>query len=222
MASLHIHGLNVPLRRDYIRQLNADGAVGHHAVCLVKCRDRVLATSMQQSQPSTAQLHFPDEIRMDGLTSDFKVTVEVYLLQASKEVLPHDVKYHIFNKKSNSKLLTPKSKVSELKTPRVQSPAGPLSVRSPQFQLHGYCIFALSQANRKTFTLSKVPCGSPLEGSVTMDIAARVRVPAPAPHAAFLTAFDDVSGLGAWHRRWFRLQAPRLAYWKYPDDVHKK
>ncbi|XP_038218575.1 anillin isoform X2 [Zerene cesonia] len=221
MASLTLRNIRVPLRRDYVRQLHADGAVGHHAVCLLKCRDRVLASSMQLTKPN-APLLFPDEIRMDGLASDFKVTVEVYLLQASKELLPHDVKYHISNKKGNSKLLTPKSKVSELKAPRVQSPGGPNSVRSPQFQLHGYCIFALQQANRKTFTLNKVPCGSPLEGAVHTDISARVRVRAPPPHCAFLTAFDDVSGLGAWHRRWFRLRAPRLAYWKYPDDVHKK
>ncbi|XP_072948162.1 anillin-like [Epargyreus clarus] len=221
IAALHVHNLRVPLRRDYVRQLHADGAVGHHAVCLLKCRDRVLATSMQLTKPN-APLHFPDEIRMDGLASDFKVTVEVYLLQASKEILPHEVKYHISSKKANSKLLTPKSKVSELKAPRVQSPAGPLSVRSPQFQLHGYCIFALQQATRTTFTLNKVPHGSPLDGSIHIDIRARVRVPPPAPHAAFLTAFDDVSGLGAWHRRWFQLQAPRLSYWKYPDDVQKK
>ncbi|GBP54402.1 Anillin [Eumeta japonica] len=221
-ATLHIRGLTVPLRRDYIRQLNADGAVGHHAVCLLKCRDRVLATSMRLTQPSEPCLRFPDDVRMEGLNSDFKVTVEIYLLQATKEILPHEVKYHIFSKKPNSKLLTPKSKVSELKTPRVQSPGGPLSVRSPQFQLHGYCIFALAQANRKSFTLNKVPHGSPLEGSVSVDITARVVAPPPAPHAAFLTAFDDVSGLGAWHRRWFALHLPRLAYWKYPDDVGKK
>uniref|UniRef100_A0A2A4JW92 PH domain-containing protein n=1 Tax=Heliothis virescens TaxID=7102 RepID=A0A2A4JW92_HELVI len=195
MATLHLTQLSVPLKRDYVRQLNADGAVGHHAVCLVKCRDRVLATSMQQTQPSTTLLHFPDDIRMLGLASDFK---------------------------SSSKLLTPKSKISELKAPRVQSPAGPLAVRSPQFALHGYCIFALQQASRRSFTLNKVPCGSPLEGSVNLEIKARVQVPPPSPHAAFLTAFDDVSGLGAWHRRWFRLQPPRLAYWKYPDDVQKK
>ncbi|XP_068625198.1 anillin-like [Battus philenor] len=222
MASLHLHGVGVPLRRDYVRHLNADGAIGHHAVCLLKCRDRVLATSMQLTQPTSSLLHFPDEIRMDGLASDFKVTVEIYLLQASKEILPHDVKYHISNKKSNSKLLTPKSKVSELKAPRVQSPAGPHSVRSPQFQLHGYCIFALQQASRKSFTLNKVPHGSPLEGSLNVDIRARLRVTAPEPHSAFLTAFDDVSGLGAWHRRWFRLVSPRLQYWKYPDDANRK
>lgn len=68
----------------------------------------------------------------------------------------------------------------------------------------------------------QLPAASPLEGSVNMEIKARVQVPPPSPHAAFLTAFDDVSGLGAWHRRWFRLHCPRLAYWKYPDDVQKK
>ncbi|XP_061380556.1 anillin-like isoform X3 [Danaus plexippus] len=220
-ATLNISNLRIPLRRDYIRQLNADGAVGHHVVCLLKCRDRVLATSMQLTKPN-APLQFPDEIRMEGLNGDFKVTVEIYLLQASKEILPHNVKYHITNKKSGSKLLTPKSKVSELKAPRVVSPGGPLSVRSPQFALHGYCIFALQQAARKSFTLNKVPPDSPLEGSISTDISARVLVPQPEPHAAFLTAFDDVSGLGAWHRRWVRLQPPRLTYWKYPDDVTKK
>ncbi|XP_045540424.1 anillin isoform X4 [Papilio machaon] len=222
MASLHLRDINVPLRRDYIRHLNADGAVGHHAVCLLKCRDRVVASSMQLTSPSTSLLHFPDEIRMEGLASDFKVTVEIYLLQATKEILPHDVKYHISNKKGNSKLLTPKSKVSELKAVRVQSPAGPHAVRSPQFTLHGYCIFALQQASRKTFTLNKVPCGSPLEGSLNVEIRAKLRVSAPAPHSAFLTAFDDVSGLGAWHRRWFKLTSPRLQYWKYPDDANRK
>ncbi|XP_041975436.1 anillin-like isoform X2 [Aricia agestis] len=219
-AELRLSGIRIPLRRDYVRQLHADGAVGHHAVCLLKCRDRVLATSMQLTSPQP--LHFADDVRMDGLASDFKVTVEVYLLQASKELLPHDVKYHISNKKGNSKLLTPKSKVSELKTPRVQSPAGPGAVRAPQFQLHGYCIFALAQASRRSFTLNKVPAGSPLEGALHVDISARVRRPPPQPHAAFLTAYDDVSGLGAWHRRWFRLEAPVLSYWKYPEDVQKK
>ena len=34
--------------------------------------------------------------------------------------------------------------------------------------------------------------------------------------------FDDVSGFGAWHRRWFHLSGNILAYWKYPDDENKQ
>ena len=34
--------------------------------------------------------------------------------------------------------------------------------------------------------------------------------------------FDDVSGFGAWHRRWFHLSGSTLSYWKYPDDENKQ
>lgn len=32
------------------------------------------------------------------------------------------------------------------------------------------------------------------------------------------TIFEDVSGFGAWHRRWFVLKNHTLSFWKYPDD----
>lgn len=41
-------------------------------------------------------------------------------------------------------------------------------------------------------------------------------------HRGFLTMFEDVSGFGAWHRRWCLLKGPTLSYWKYPDDERKK
>ena len=34
----------------------------------------------------------------------------------------------------------------------------------------------------------------------------------------FLTMFDDVSGFGAWHRRWVVLEGNTLAFWKYPEN----
>ena len=38
----------------------------------------------------------------------------------------------------------------------------------------------------------------------------------------FLTMFEDVSGFGAWHRRWFALEGHTISYWKYPDDEKYK
>jgi uncharacterized membrane protein len=38
----------------------------------------------------------------------------------------------------------------------------------------------------------------------------------------FLTMFEDVSGFGAWHRRWCLLDDAVISYWKYPDDERKK
>lgn len=51
---------------------------------------------------------------------------------------------------------------------------------------------------------------------VSCDISTTVE------HRGFLTMFEDVSGFGAWHRRWCRLHGHLLSYWKYPDDENKK
>lgn len=40
--------------------------------------------------------------------------------------------------------------------PTVQSPGGPLAVRSPSFTMAGYVIFSLREVNRTQFTLNKV------------------------------------------------------------------
>jgi len=34
--------------------------------------------------------------------------------------------------------------------------------------------------------------------------------------------FDDVSGFGAWHRRWLVLEGSSLSFWKYPENQTKQ
>lgn len=34
--------------------------------------------------------------------------------------------------------------------------------------------------------------------------------------------FEDVSGFGAWHRRWCVLSGYYISYWTYPDDEKRK
>lgn len=36
------------------------------------------------------------------------------------------------------------------------------------------------------------------------------------------TMFEDVSGFGAWHRRWCVLSGNCISYWTYPDDERRK
>lgn len=41
-------------------------------------------------------------------------------------------------------------------------------------------------------------------------------------YRGFLTMYEDVSGFGAWHRRWCRLKGHVINFWLYPDDEKKK
>ena len=80
--------------------------------------------------------------------------------------------------------------------------------------------------------MERVPNISPLNGNVNFKLnchsesqvttclpqssiyICRVQV----SNKAFLTMFDDVSGFGAWHRRWVVLEGNTLAFWKYPEN----
>jgi Cell division protein anillin len=67
-------------------------------VCLVKCQEQVLASTMlaASSVPSKQDLlRFPGTLVLDNLRSDFAVTLEVYTLQARRETMSHEAKYHI-------------------------------------------------------------------------------------------------------------------------------
>ncbi|GFU06759.1 anillin [Trichonephila clavipes] len=67
---------------------------------------------------------------------------------------------------------------------------------------------------------SRIPFTSPLEGvlKVRLQLHAKHKI----TEKGFLTMFEDVSGFGAWHRRWCALDGNILAYWKYPDQENKK
>lgn len=80
------------------------GGKGHHVVCLIKCSEQVLATKLVSTVASNSknpdlELKIPGSVVLKDVFSDFMVTLEVYCLQAQEESLPHDVKYHIKNKK---------------------------------------------------------------------------------------------------------------------------
>lgn len=206
-----------------MRALAAAGGKGHHVVCLIKCGEQVVSTQLVSTVASSSkspdlELNIPGYVRLDNIYSDFTATFEVYCLQAQEEFLPHEVKYHI-NKKSNK--LTPKKNKQDSRMIRVpkESPAGPNAVRSPTFALMGYVVFSIQAINRTSWSLNKTPSMSPLEGSVEMKVTCELNI--SVEHRGFLTMFEDVSGFGAWHRRWCLLKGDTLSYWKYPDDERK-
>ncbi|KAG1699326.1 Anillin [Nymphon striatum] len=102
----------------------------------------------------------------------------------------------------------------------ISSPGGPLAIRTSSFAIIGYTKLCLKNLSRKVFALEKVPTTSPLEGNVYMKVKCHADL--RADQRGFLTMFEDVSGFGAWHRRWCVLTGQHLAYWKYPNDEKKK
>ncbi|XP_073844612.1 anillin, actin binding protein [Musca autumnalis] len=218
---LTVKEITIPLRQDYIRKLAAETISGHHLVCLLKYNEHVLATKTVPTLPGLLAVKFPDVLQLNNVYADFRVTLEIYGMTAQREVLPHEVKYHInLNKKSGAK--TPKKKGSDnrLIMPPVQSPAGPHAVRTPALVQYGFAIFSLREIQRTTWTLTQVLGVSPLEGVVHMKVNCELSV--SVEYKGFLTMFEDISGFGAWHRRWCHLNGTMLNYWKYPDDEKKK
>lgn len=224
-GSLLISNIVLPMKKEYVRALAAAGGKGHHVVCLVKSGEQVIPTQLISTVASSSKnpdhdIHIPGSVKLKDIYSDFTVTFEVYCLQAQEEILPHEVKYHI-NKKGNTKSTPKKAKQeSRMVLPPKESPAGPQAVRSSSFALMGYVIFSVHSINKTHWTLNKAPSMSPLEGRVDMKISCDLNV--STEHKGFLTVFEDISGFGAWHRRWYILRGHILSYWKYPDDEKKK
>lgn len=100
------------------------------------------------------------------------------------------------------------------------SPGGPNAIRSTNFILVGSHKLSLSSVGNTKFALDKVPFLSPLEGHIYLKL--KCQVDSSVEEKGFLTMFEDVSGFGAWHRRWCVLSGNCISYWTYPDDEKRK
>uniref|UniRef100_A0A8C5UCJ1 Anillin n=1 Tax=Malurus cyaneus samueli TaxID=2593467 RepID=A0A8C5UCJ1_9PASS len=100
------------------------------------------------------------------------------------------------------------------------SPGGPNAIRSTNFILVGTHKLSLSSVGNTKFALDKVPFLSPLEGHIYLRL--KCQVDSLVEEKGFLTMFEDVSGFGAWHRRWCVLSGNCISYWTYPDDEKRK
>ncbi|TNN75418.1 Actin-binding protein anillin [Liparis tanakae] len=126
-------------------------------------------------------------------------------------------------KPNKSKAITPKRFLAitkSVQTPVMASPGGPNAVHTSRFVLVGSHKLTLSSIGMNKFPLEKVPFLCPLEGHVYLRM--QCEVGSKVEEKGFLTMFDDVSGFGAWHRRWCVLSGYCISYWTYPDDEKRK
>ena len=215
-GQLSITEVTLPLSQDFLNRGIQFGS--HHVVLLTKYREQVIASSIQSTPGSisNASLTFPSSLKLEKLTPDFKISLEVFALKLSN---PSSA----LKKDSSRMKLTPLKRLHNHKhnsSPVVSSPGGPNAIRTPSFTQIGSTQLSISTLNRSVWSLDKVPISSPLNGQVVMKVQCSMEK--GVTEKSFLTVFQDVGGFGAWTRRWAVLSGDSLRFWTYPEQENQQ
>uniref|UniRef100_H2ZBG4 Anillin n=1 Tax=Ciona savignyi TaxID=51511 RepID=H2ZBG4_CIOSA len=222
LGNLTIRNLRLPLRTEYIFSMaSKKDCGGHYYFLLVRCGPtRILASHLASTHDSLSgdSLVFSDEFKLVDLESNFDITIEVYSV-VSYIVSMVNV---YFPDPIAIQSLTPRKlrSRSHMTMTHTSSPGGPNAIRISSFSLIGAVSINLNDVKSEKFTLQKVPFLSPISGHFACKIEADFQ--SNVEQRGFLTMFDDVGGLGAWHRRWCALIRGVLFSWTYPDDEKYK
>ncbi|KAM5156740.1 anillin [Mantella aurantiaca] len=222
---ISISEIFLPIKPDFICSTSQrpDAANYYFFIIIRAGADNMVATplaSISSSMKGDA-LTFPTTFTIEDVSNDFEIHVDVYSLAQRKEGPALDKR----KKAVKSKAITPKRLLtsitkSNVHTPALASPGGPNAVRTSNFVLVGSHKLLLSSIGNNKFLLDKVPFLSPLEGHICLKLKCQVN--SFVEEKGFLTMFEDVSGFGAWHRRWCVLSGYCISYWTYPDDERRK
>ncbi|XP_015709716.1 anillin isoform X1 [Coturnix japonica] len=243
-GSVSISEMRLPLKADFVcgTVQKPEAANYYYVIILRSGAENMVATPLASTASSLNgdALTFTTTFTMHDVSNDFEINIEVYSLVQRKEAPGTDKK----KKANKSKVITPKrlltsiTSKSTLLTPAMASPGGPNAVRTTNFVLVGSHKLSLSSVGHAKFALEKmnfegeerellsymfrdkVPVLSPLEGHIYLKL--KCQVDSSVEEKGFLTMFEDVSGFGAWHRRWCVLSGNCISYWTYPDDEKRK
>ncbi|XP_019712848.1 anillin isoform X1 [Hippocampus comes] len=221
-GSICLQEIRLPLKADFVcATANKPESMKHSFFVMIRAgAENTVATPLSSTHCGLSgdTLTFPTKFTLSDVSSEFAIDIEVYCLVQKREISGDKKK-----KPSKSKAITPKRFLAITKsgqTPVLASPGGPNAVRTSNFVLLGYHHLTLSSIGENKFPLEKVPFMSPLEGHIYLRM--QCQVGSQVEERGFLTMFEDVSGFGAWHRRWCVLSGYCIAYWTYPDDEKRK
>ncbi|NXL98198.1 ANLN protein, partial [Tyrannus savana] len=221
-GSVSISEMRLPLKADFVcgTVQKPDSANYYYVIILRSGAENIVATPLASTASSLNgdALTFTTTFTMHDVSNDFEINVEVYSLVQRKEVTSTDKR----KKANKSKVITPKRLLTSITSVSMTmaSPGGPNAIRSTNFILVGSHKLSLSSVGSAKFALDKVPFLSPLEGHIYLKL--KCQVDSLVEEKGFLTMFEDVSGFGAWHRRWCVLSGNCISYWTYPDDEKRK
>uniref|UniRef100_A0A674KGN3 Anillin n=1 Tax=Terrapene triunguis TaxID=2587831 RepID=A0A674KGN3_9SAUR len=200
-GSVTLSEMRLPLKADFVcSTVQKPEATNYYYIILLRSgAENMVATPVASTANSLNgdALTFTTTFTLQDVSNAFEINVEVYHLVQRKDGTGTTDK----RKKSNN-------------------PSGPNAVRTSNFVLVGSHKISLSSIGNSKFTLDKVPFLSPLEGHIHLKL--KCQVDSFVEEKGFLTMFEDVSGFGAWHRRWCVLSGNCISYWTYPDDEKRK
>uniref|UniRef100_A0A8D0F9W1 Anillin n=1 Tax=Strix occidentalis caurina TaxID=311401 RepID=A0A8D0F9W1_STROC len=219
-GSVSISEMRLPLKADFVcgTVQKPEAANYYYVIILRSGAENMVATPLASTASSLNgdALTFTTTFTMHDVSNDFEINLEVYSLVQRKEVTSTDKR----KKANKSKVITPKRLLTSITSVTMASPGGPNAVRTTNFILVGSHKLSLSSVGNAKFALDKVPFLSPLEGHIYLKL--KCQVDSSVEEKGFLTMFEDVSGFGAWHRRWCVLSGNCISYWTYPDDEKRK
>uniref|UniRef100_A0A674KJ90 Anillin n=1 Tax=Terrapene triunguis TaxID=2587831 RepID=A0A674KJ90_9SAUR len=218
-GSVTLSEMRLPLKADFVcSTVQKPEATNYYYIILLRSgAENMVATPVASTANSLNgdALTFTTTFTLQDVSNAFEINVEVYHLVQRKDGTGTTDK----RKKSNN-------------------PSGPNAVRTSNFVLVGSHKISLSSIGNSKFTLDKINYGgkerellgfmfqdkvpflSPLEGHIHLKL--KCQVDSFVEEKGFLTMFEDVSGFGAWHRRWCVLSGNCISYWTYPDDEKRK
>ncbi|XP_024297075.1 anillin isoform X5 [Oncorhynchus tshawytscha] len=237
-GSISLLELRLPLKADFVCSAASKPEwSSHYFFIMIRAgAENTVATPLASTSSAISgdAITFSTKFTMPDVSNDFAIDIEVYCLVQKRELNPDKRK-----KPSKSKAITPKRFLSKSSlTPVVASPGGPNTVRTSNFVLVGSHKLTLASIGKNKFLLekikyegierallrdmfhSKVPFLCPMEGHIYLKM--QCEVGSLVEERGFLTMFEDVSGFGAWHRRWCVLSGYCISYWTYPDDEKRK
>uniref|UniRef100_A0AAZ3S714 Anillin n=1 Tax=Oncorhynchus tshawytscha TaxID=74940 RepID=A0AAZ3S714_ONCTS len=219
-GSISLLELRLPLKADFVCSAASKPEwSSHYFFIMIRAgAENTVATPLASTSSAISgdAITFSTKFTMPDVSNDFAIDIEVYCLVQKRELNPDKRK-----KPSKSKAITPKRFLSKSSlTPVVASPGGPNTVRTSNFVLVGSHKLTLASIGKNKFLLEKVPFLCPMEGHIYLKM--QCEVGSLVEERGFLTMFEDVSGFGAWHRRWCVLSGYCISYWTYPDDEKRK
>uniref|UniRef100_A0A8D0GWJ7 Anillin n=1 Tax=Sphenodon punctatus TaxID=8508 RepID=A0A8D0GWJ7_SPHPU len=219
-GSVTLSEIRLPLKADFVCSTVQKPASYYYVIMLRAGTENTVATPLASTANSLNgdALTFTTMFTLQDVSNDFEINIEVYSLVQKKEASGIDKR----KKANKSKAITPKRLLTSITTvsTTMSSPGGPNAVRTSNFVLVGSHTISLASVGNTKFALEKVPFLSPLEGHMYLKLKCQVN--SFVEERGFLTMFEDVSGFGAWHRRWCALSGNCISYWTYPDDEKRK